>query len=78
MVSPAASKSTDQVLTGRVKWWNEVEGFGFLIPDLPGQDLFVHSSMLAPGCVGLEEGQRVSFKIVQLSKGPGAEEVRPL
>ncbi|WP_370469130.1 cold-shock protein [Micromonospora profundi] len=78
LVSPAASKSTDQVLTGRVKWWNEVEGFGFLIPDLPGQDLFVHSSMLAPGCVGLEEGQRVSFKIVQLSKGPGAEEVRPL
>ncbi|WP_373861701.1 cold-shock protein [Micromonospora saelicesensis] len=74
----AASRPTYSLHTGRVKWWNEVKGFGFLTPDSPGQDVFVHSSMLASGCSGLEEGQRVSFKIVELSKGPAAEEVRTL
>ncbi|GGM53917.1 hypothetical protein GCM10011608_43580 [Micromonospora sonchi] len=68
----------DEVTTGRVKWWNDTKRFGFLTPDKPGPDVFVHYSMLAPGCYGLFEGQRVSFRVVQLQKGPGAEDVTPI
>ncbi|TXS40426.1 hypothetical protein EAO75_36280 [Streptomyces sp. uw30] len=65
--------------TGVVKWWNPEKGFGFLVPDNGGPDIFVHYSMIQmDGFRTLEEGQRVAFAITQLPKGPGADRVIPL
>ena len=63
---------------GKVKWFNEKKGFGF-IEKSDGGDVFVHfSAIQAPGFKTLAEGQAVSFDVVQGAKGPAAENVRPL
>jgi CspA family cold shock protein len=63
---------------GKVKWFNESKGFGFIEKD-DGGDLFVHySSIQAGGFKTLSEGQRVSFDVTQGKKGPAAENVKPL
>ncbi len=63
---------------GKVKWFNESKGFGF-IEKSDGGDIFVHfSAIQAAGFKTLAEGQSVSFDVVQGAKGPAAENVRPL
>jgi len=63
---------------GKVKWFNEQKGFGFIEQD-GGGDLFVHySAIQAGGFKTLAEGQRVSFDVVQGKKGPAAENVKPV
>jgi CspA family cold shock protein len=60
---------------GKVKWFNESRGFGF-IENNDGGDVFVHySAVQAVGFKTLTEGQSVSFDVVQGKKGPAAENV---
>ena len=65
--------------SGTVKWFNGEKGFGFIAQDGGGPDVFVHYSAIAgAGYRSLEENQRVEFEITQGSKGPQAENVRPV
>jgi CspA family cold shock protein len=62
-------------VTGRVKWFNNSKGFGFIGRD-DGPDVFVHYSALAgDGYRSLQEGDTVEFEIVQGQRGPQAANV---
>jgi cold shock protein len=63
---------------GKVKWFNERKGFGFIETD-EGSDVFVHFSAIQDdGFRTLQEGQRVSFEMQQGQKGPAAANVKAL
>ncbi|MGB5218458.1 MAG: cold-shock protein [Smithella sp.] len=63
---------------GKVKWFNESKGFGF-IENEEGGDVFVHfSSIQGEGFKTLNEGQRVSFDVAQGKKGQEATNVRAI
>jgi cold shock protein len=65
--------------TGTVKWFSDDKGFGFVTPDEPGKDLFVHhSEITGEGFKSLADGARVSYEAQADSKGPRAVNVRPL
>jgi CspA family cold shock protein len=63
---------------GKVKWFNDSKGFGFIEQE-GDKDLFVHHSAIqGEGFKSLVEGDRVSFDVTQGAKGPAAENVRKL
>lgn len=64
-------------LTGRVKWFSDSKGYGFITPDDGSNDVFVHFSAIQSGTdfKTLAENDRVQFEIVQGDKGPAAENV---
>jgi len=62
--------------TGTVKWFSDKKGFGFIIPEQGGEDLFVHYSEIeGDGFRTLEEDDRVEFTVGTTEKGPNAQEV---
>ena len=68
--APLVASSQEQ---GTVKWYNSTKGFGFIVRDGGGKDVFVHASALQrAGLTGLNEGQRVVVDIAEGRKGPEA------
>jgi CspA family cold shock protein len=62
--------------TGTVKWFDEAKGYGFIVPDEKGPDLFVHFSGIAgEGFRKLDEGARVEFTLDDSRGRPSAVEV---
>ncbi len=62
---------------GTVKWFNAEKGFGFIVPDDGGADVFVHYSAIdAEGFRTLDENQQVTYEVTQGPKGPQASTVR--
>ncbi|MEW8972472.1 MAG: cold-shock protein CspD [Mesobacillus sp.] len=63
---------------GKVKWFNSEKGFGFIERE-GGEDVFVHfSAIQTEGYKTLEEGQEVSFEVVEGARGPQASNVTKL
>ena len=62
--------------TGKVKWFNESKGYGFIEPEGGGRAVFVHfSAIQGDGYKTLSEGQTVEFEVIQGEKGPQASNV---
>ena len=61
---------------GKVKWFSNVKGYGFLEKEGSTQDIFIHYSVIqGEGYKKLEPGEEVTFEIVQGEKGPQAANV---
>lgn len=65
--------------TGKVKWFNNAKGYGFIRPDEGGEDLFVHYSYIQmDGFKSLKAGQPVEFEVQEAPKGYHAVNLLPL
>ena len=66
--------------TGTVKWFNAQKGYGFIQPETPGADVFVHiSAVERAGMDNLREGQKLSYELEQGQRGRvSAVNLRPV
>ena len=65
------------MVTGKVKWFNDAKGFGFITPDNGGNDLFAHFSQISSdGFKSLKEGQSVRFEVTMGQKGEQASNIQ--
>ena len=63
---------------GRVKWFNDAKGFGFIEPEGGGADVFAHfSAIQMEGFRTLKQGGRVSYDVLQGPKGDQAQNIQP-
>jgi len=70
-------KRENNMASGKVKWFNETKGFGFITPDNGGEDLFAHySQIVSSGFKTLQEGQEVRFEVTQGMKGKQASNIQ--
>jgi CspA family cold shock protein len=75
----ANSSEVTTMPTGRVKWFNNAKGYGFILPEDESEDYFVHySSIVMEGYKTLKAGQPVSFEMIDGPKGTHAVDVSPL
>ncbi|VTU08697.1 cold shock-like protein [Actinobacillus indolicus] len=65
-------------LTGTVKWFNSVKGFGFIAPEQGGDDVFVHFSAIISenSYRNLKDGDKVEFEVQSSERGPSATNVK--
>lgn len=72
-------KEVHRMATGTVKWFNDAKGFGFIVQDNGGPDVFCHHTAIqADGFRSLAEGQKVEFETKKGPKGLQAANVRPI
>jgi cold shock protein len=72
-------ESSKFMASGTVKWFNDAKGFGFIVQDSGGPDVFCHHSEIqAEGFRTLAEGQKVEFDVTKGPKGLQAANVRPI
>lgn len=64
---------------GKVKWFNNTKGFGFIVPDEGGEDVFAHFSQIQmDGYKTLKTNQTVQFELVNGEKGRQAQNIKPV
>jgi len=64
-------------MKGRVKWFDDIRGFGFIRPEGGGEEIFLHyTAIVGDGFRSLPDGQKVEFELEQGQKGPQAKDVR--
>jgi len=64
---------------GTVKWFNATKGFGFIVPQDGGKDVFVHiTAVQKAGLQGLDEGQKVSYEVEMERGKAAATNLRPV
>lgn len=67
----------EKCFTGKVKWFNDAKGFGFIEPEGGGGDVFAHfSAIQMDGFRTLKQGAQVVFEVVQGPKGMLAQNIR--
>lgn len=65
--------------TGKVKWFNDQKGFGFIQPESGGKDIFVHHSVIeGQGFRTLQDGEAVEYEAEEGAKGTKATKVKRL
>jgi CspA family cold shock protein len=73
------TKEVIKMVTGTVKWFNDAKGFGFIVQDNGGPDVFCHHTAIqSEGFRSLAEGQKVEFEVKKGPKGLQAANVRPI